>query len=147
MGERFLPSEECSFCDIVAGTEPARVVLDSLGVLAFFPKEPVTIGHTLVVPRKHIADLWSVDPGTAQALSHATLAVAHAVRSVFAPEGLNIIQSNGEAATQTVRHLHVHVLPRWRGDAMGPIWPDARQQDETSLDEAAAALHRAIREL
>lgn len=144
MGSGFLSHSECSFCAIIAGDEPARRVLDSPGAIAFFPKEPATIGHTLVVPRKHIPDLWSLDAGTAQVLADAVLVVARAIRRAFEPEGLNIIQSNGEAATQTVPHMHVHVVPRWRGDDMGPIWPTRRRHDEALLVRAAKELQHAV---
>lgn len=139
-----MSSGECPFCAIIAGTEPARRVLDSTDAIAFFPKEPATLGHTLVVPRKHFADVWSLDDGTAQALAEAVLVVAHAIRRVFQPQGLNIIQSNGEAATQTVPHVHVHVVPRWHDDDMGPIWPTRRRHDEALLARAANELQQAL---
>lgn len=139
-GGRYLSSANCSFCAIAAGMEPARVVLETELAVAFFPSDPATLGHTLVVPRQHIVDLWSLDVATAEFLATTTLAVARAVRGAFEPEGLNIIQSNGEAATQTVPHLHVHVLPRWRGDDIGAIWPAESHLDAAVLDSAAATL-------
>lgn len=139
-----LSHAECSFCAIIAGSEPARRVLDRPDVIAFFPIEPATIGHTLVVPRKHIEDVWSLDAGTAHVLADAVLVVARAVRRAFEPEGLNIIQSNGDAATQTVPHIHVHVVPRWKGDDMGPIWPTRRRHDEALLTRAAIKLQQAV---
>lgn len=115
--------EGCDFCEIAAREEDAREVLRTDRVVAFFPLEPATLGHTLVIPREHIPDIWSVDDDTAHELTTATLFVARAVHDALAIDGLNIIQSNGEAATQTVFHLHVHVVPRRLGDDMGRIWP------------------------
>ena len=91
--------------------------------VAFFPLRPATFGHTLVVPRRHIPDIWELPEAAVAHLSRAALRVAAALRAAVAPDGLNIIQSSGAAATQTVPHLHVHLVPRWAADAMGPIWP------------------------
>lgn len=101
---------DCDFCEIVANEEPAREVLRTDSVVAFFPTNPATLGHTLIVPRDHVADIWALDQETAHELADATLRVANGVREAIAMDGLNIIQSNGEAATQTVFHLHVHVV-------------------------------------
>lgn len=115
--------QNCHFCEIVANKEPARIVMRNAHVVAFFPQEPATVGHTLVIPTDHIADIWELDEATAVNLARYTLRVARAVKQALSPDGLNIIQSNGAAATQTVGHLHVHVVPRWTGDAMAQIWP------------------------
>jgi histidine triad (HIT) family protein len=127
--------EGCDFCEIVAKDEPARIVMRSERVVAFFPLEPATLGHTLIVPTDHIPDIWALDDATAVILTHATLRVAAAVRTALSPDGLNIIQSNGAAATQTIQHLHVHVVPRWAGDDMGRIWPPESTFDNRSLSE------------
>ena len=113
----------CPFCAIIMGEGPARVVYRDDHAVAFFPLRPATFGHTLVVPRRHIPDIWGLPEADAARLSRAALRVAAALRAAVAPAGLNIIQSSGAAATQTVPHLHVHLVPRWAADAMGPIWP------------------------
>jgi histidine triad (HIT) family protein len=123
---------DCDFCEIVANEEPAREVLRTETVVAFFPTNPATLGHTLIVPRDHVPDIWALDRETAHQLADATLRVAQGVREAIAMDGLNIIQSNGKAATQTVFHLHVHVVPRQDNDAIGRIWPP-----ETSWSEEA----------
>lgn len=128
--------EGCEFCEIVAKEEPARIVMRSKKVVAFFPLEPATVGHTLVIPTDHIPDIWALDDDmTAKILTEATLRVARAVRAALSPDGLNIIQSNGPAATQTVQHLHVHVVPRWAGDGMGRIWPPESTSSKRTLGE------------
>ncbi len=128
---------DCPFCEIVQRDDPdAREVYRNEHVVAFFPLEPATLGHTLVIPREHLADIWALDGATAGHLAQATLRVANAVRRAMSPEGLNIIQSNGEAATQTVPHLHVHVVPRWHGDAVGRIWPPETNYSDDQKDDA-----------
>lgn len=89
----------------------------------FLPDHPATRGHVLLVPDDHVPDIWALSQGAARNLSSEVLRVAGAARDSLQPDGLNIIQSNGAAATQTVDHLHVHVVPRWAADDMGEIWP------------------------
>lgn len=113
----------CPFCAIIMGEGWAREIYRDDHTAAFFPLRPATFGHTLVVPRRHIPDIWELPEADAARLSRAVLRVAAALRAAVAPAGLNIIQSSGAAATQTVPHLHVHLVPRWAADAMGPIWP------------------------
>ena len=124
----------------------AREVYRDSHVVAFFPLEPATLGHTLIVPRDHIPDIWSVDEATAARLAEVTVRLANVMREALQPEGLNVIQSNGEAATQTVPHLHVHLLPRWNGDAVGRIWPLETNYSEGQKDAAWEKLRRACRQ-
>jgi len=139
---------ECPFCEIVKREDPdAREVYRDEHVVAFFPLEPATLGHTLVVPREHIPDIWSLDDSTAMRLAIVTKAIATAARDELSPEGLNIIQSNGKAATQTVFHVHVHVVPRWENDAVGRIWPPETNYSEKQKDDAWDRLRAACRKV
>lgn len=127
----------CPFCDIAGERDPdVREIYRDLHVMAFFPKEPATLGHTLLAPRAHIEDIWSIDDVTADRLALATVRLAAAVRNALDPHGLNIIQSNGQAASQSVSHLHVHIVPRWTNDAIGHIWPPETNYSEVQKDEA-----------
>lgn len=114
--------------------------------MAFFPLEPAALGHTLVIPRSHVPDIWSVDDVTAAHLARVTVRLANVMRRALRPAGLNIIQSNGEAATQTVFHLHVHLVPRWPDDAIGRIWPPETNYSESEKDAAWEALRVACQE-
>lgn len=141
-------AEGCPFCEIVQRDDPnAREVYRDAHVVAFFPTDPAVLGHTMVVPRKHVADIWELDEETAAHLARATVRLAGAIRTAVDPEGLNVIQSNGQAATQTVFHLHVHLVPRWDGDAMGPIWPEATDYSEGEKDQALARVREASRSM
>jgi histidine triad (HIT) family protein len=137
---------DCDFCKIATRNEFARVVMRTDLVVAFFPTEPATLGHTLVVPVNHVPDIWALDRDAAAVLAPAVLKVAHAVKAALSPDGLNIIQSNGEAATQTIKHLHIHVVPRWVDDAMGQIWPAESKWPEQRKDEALSAIRKAMGE-
>lgn len=138
----------CPFCTIVAGNDPrVREIYRDDDVVAFFPTEPAVIGHTLLIPRVHTEDIWGLSEELAGKLGMASVKLASAVKQAFAPEGLNVIQSNGAAATQTVPHLHVHIVPRWRGDALGRIWPPETNYGEKAKDEARRKLRAACDEM
>lgn len=138
---------DCVFCAIAFRDKPARVVFRTDRIVALFPPEPATVGHTLVIPRSHIPDIWALDEETAHDLTGVTLQIARAVREALNPQGLNIIQSNGTAATQTVMHLHVHVVPRWDNDGMGAIWPERTNWSEEDKDAALTAIRDTLASL
>jgi ATP adenylyltransferase len=134
----------CPFCDIVAGDASARVLSRGRGVTVFLPDQPATLGHTLVVPDDHVEDVWGLDQGAARNVASEVLRVSHAVRDALQPDGLNIIQSNGPGAGQTVPHLHVHVLPRWTGDTVGDIWPESPQWSASELSRTQTLLTQSL---
>lgn len=137
----------CPFCEIARRETPdAREVYRDGHVVAFFPDEPATLGHTLVIPRNHISDIWELDDDTTAHLAQVTVRLAAVVRRTLEPEGLNVIQSNGRAASQTVFHLHVHVVPRWVGDDIGRIWPPETNYSEGQKDAAWEALRAACKQ-
>ncbi|MBQ0906421.1 HIT family protein [Micromonospora sp. U21] len=139
---------DCPFCAIVRRETPdAREVYRDGHVVAFFPLKPATLGHILVVPLDHIPDIWSLDGETAAHLARVTLRLSHVVKCAIAPEGLNIIQSNGAVATQTVPHLHTHIVPRWSRDEMGRIWPTETSYSETQKDEVWERLRHECRKV
>jgi histidine triad (HIT) family protein len=135
---------ECDFCSIIRGETEARVVGETEGVIAFLPLTPATLGHTLVVPKQHIPDIWSLDAALIEPLARVTLRTAFAIRDALHPEGLNIINSNGSAASQTVPHLHIHVVPRWEGDEIGEIWPPKERRSEHVQDEVLVVIKAAF---
>lgn len=134
------PAPPCEFCQIIRGGAPARTVLETRDVVAFFPLDPAAVGHVLVVPRIHVETIWQLDTDTAHVLADAVIRVAHAMRTALKPDGLNIIQSNGAAATQTIDHLHTHVVPRWAGDRIGDFWPLDQPWSRSDLDRARDAI-------
>lgn len=141
-------SADCPFCEIVQRDDPdVREIYRDAYVVAFFPTEPAVLGHTMVIPREHVADVWSLTEETAAHLARTTVRLAAAVRTAVEPDGLNLIQSNGRAATQTVFHVHVHVVPRWEGDAMGPIWPEETDYTEGAKDQMQDRIRAACRKL
>ena len=134
---------DCEFCQIVRGDRPARIVGDASDALAFFPLRPVCLGHTLVIPKTHVRDLWAAGSLLDTDLMQAVIRVGQAIKSTLRPDGLNLVSSAGEAASQTVFHLHLHVVPRWAGDDLGNIWPPSALLSDELEDETAAVIRAA----
>lgn len=120
----------CLFCRLVGGSLPGHVVHADEHCVAFLDHAPAARGHTLVVPRRHVVDLWSADPETVAALARTCLAVAQRIRDRLGPDGLTMRQNTGAASGQNVFHLHVHLVPRWHGDGtVGWPWPPPSEHD------------------
>jgi histidine triad (HIT) family protein len=112
--------EDCVFCHIVKGVAPASIVYSDEKVLAFMDIQPVNPGHALVIPKAHVARLSGLDEETGAHLFRIAMRVADGVkRSGVKCEGVNLLLSDGEAAFQEVFHVHLHVIPRFRGDGFG----------------------------
>ena len=127
-------SPDCDFCAIARGDDTAvEVVGETSDWVAFFPLDPATPGHTLIVPREHVRDLWELDPERASALMSAVIQVGRAIDGALHPDGMNLISSAGRAAEQSVFHLHLHVVPRWRDDGFGEIWPAGKRYEAAEL--------------
>jgi histidine triad (HIT) family protein len=134
----------CAFCAIAGGRdESVEVVCEGKAWIAFFPLEPATPGHTLIIPRAHVADLWHAPLSLAADLMEGVMKVGTAIEEASHPEGMNLITSAGKVAEQTIFHLHLHVVPRWSRDGFGPIWP---REGERYADEQLEAAARRIRE-
>jgi len=107
-------SEDCIFCKIIDGEVPSHKVYEDENVYAFLDAEPVSKGHTLVIPKKHVETVHEAEEMSY--MWEAIVKVANSVKSAFEPEGLNITQNNGAVAGQEVFHMHFHVAPRYTGE-------------------------------
>jgi histidine triad (HIT) family protein len=112
----------CLFCKIVAGELPSQRVDEDEHTVAFMDINPATRGHALVVPRAHAANVLEIDPSLFAAVALAAQRLAVRVNERLSPDGVNLINSCGSAAWQTVFHLHVHVIPRYAGDPLRLPW-------------------------
>jgi histidine triad (HIT) family protein len=133
----------CVFCEVVAGRAPAHVVAEDERTLAFMDINPIVRGHVLVVPRTHADALWRMDPADGDAVMRATQRVAAAIDRAFHPDGVNLFHSTGEAAGQTVFHVHMHLVPRWFDDGFLPPQIPERGLDR-DLASPAAELRAAM---
>ncbi|MCB0548119.1 MAG: HIT family protein [Phaeodactylibacter sp.] len=111
-----MPSD-CIFCRIIEGSLPSSIVYEDEIALAFMDIMPINPGHVLVVPKKHFRELSEMDEGTGAHLFCVAMRVERALRaSGLQCDGTNLLQNNGPDAWQEVMHVHLHVIPRFRGD-------------------------------
>ncbi|MFQ5704802.1 MAG: HIT family protein [Gemmatimonadales bacterium] len=115
--------ENCVFCKIVRRVAEVSIVQEDDTCLAFLDLFPVHSGHTLVVPRDHVADLSSCPKDLACHLFGMATELAPVITEVSGADGFNVWTANGTAAGQEVLHLHLHILPRFKGDAFGLRFP------------------------
>jgi histidine triad (HIT) family protein len=130
---------DCLFCKIVAGEISSQRVDEDDRTVAFMDISPATRGHALVIPREHAPNLLEIDAEDLAATALAAQRLARRAVARFDAAGVNLINSCGSAAWQTVFHFHIHVIPRYEGDPMRLPWtPSPGDPDEIAA--AADAL-------
>ena len=130
---------DCIFCKIVAGELPAQIVDEGERTVAFMDISPATRGHLLVVPRQHSRDLLEIGQEDLAATLTAAQRMAARIVERLDADGVNLINGCGRAAWQTVFHFHVHVIPRYDGDPLRPLWIPA-PGDPDEIEATAQAL-------
>ncbi len=130
--------QDCIFCAIVAGDAPSRRIHEDETTLAFLDVNPITVGHSLVIPKRHSVDLHEIPVDDLTAVTRSAKLVAGLLTDKIDCDGVNLLHATGVAAWQTVFHFHIHVLPRVAGDIPFPF--PLRGGDETELQ----ALHNRI---
>ena len=113
---------DCIFCKIVAGEVPSTIVDEDERTIAFMDISPATRGHALVIPREHSTDLLSIPIEDLDACMRAAQRLAQRAKDTLGAEGINILNSCGQAAWQTVFHFHIHVIPRYADDPLKLPW-------------------------
>jgi histidine triad (HIT) family protein len=132
----------CTFCAIVAGERPAHVVLDDEVAVGFLDIRPIFPGHVLVVPRQHVELLPDLPTDRVGPFFERVQAVARAVPEACGAQGTFVAMNN--KVSQSVPHLHVHVVPRRRKDGLrGFFWPRQRYRDEEEMADVAARIRAA----
>lgn len=114
--------DNCIFCKILAGEIPSTTVYEDDDFKAILDVNPAARGHVIILPKKHAANIYELPDEDASKVMVVAKKIATAVRDAFHCDGVNILQNNGEAAGQTVFHLHVHVIPRFEGDTVNIGW-------------------------
>lgn len=136
--DRIRDADECVFCAIVQGHQPAAIVFEDDLTVAFLDITAVMNGHTLVIPKRHARDMWDISQEDARALMNTVHRMAGRIREILKPDGMTLFQANGEAGWQDVFHLHVHLVPRMDGDHLCRPW----KADPVALDELTATRDR-----
>ena len=113
---------DCLFCRIVAGELPSERVDEDERTIAFMDINPATRGHALVIPRRHARDLLEIEADDLTATILAAQRLARRIKERLGSDGINLINSCGSAAWQTVFHFHVHVIPRYADDPLRLPW-------------------------
>jgi len=122
---------DCLFCKIIAGDVPSTRIDEDSKTVAFMDINPATRGHALVVPRNHAADLLEIDGEDLAAVAAAAQRLAARAKERLGADGVNLLNSCGSAAWQTVFHFHVHVIPRYDDDPLRLPWvPGPGDEDE-----------------
>jgi len=133
----------CVFCAIIAGDVPATMVMRDDDVAAFLDARPLFKGHVLVVPRGHVPTLYDVPPAALGTLFAAVQRIARAVEAGLGVDGTFIAMNN--KVSQSVPHLHVHVVPRKRKDGLrGFFWPREPYADDAEREAFAAKIRAAL---
>lgn len=125
------------FCKIVDGEIPSKKVYEDENVLAFLDANPVSKGHTLVIPKEHASDIHGT--GDMEYMWPALVKVSDALQDAFDPEGMNIAQNNGEAAGQEVFHMHFHITPIYDGNELDIRYNRTELRDGDRVAEAIAS--------
>jgi histidine triad (HIT) family protein len=132
---------DCIFCKIVDGELPASIVDQDERTISFMDISPATRGHALVIPREHSADLLTVGRDDLTAVALASQRLAGRMKERLGADGVNLLNSCGAVAFQTVFHFHVHVIPRYEGDSLRLPWVPAAGDSE-QIAAAAQELGR-----
>jgi histidine triad (HIT) family protein len=136
----------CRFCAIVAGNEHGHVVFEDDISLAFLDHRPLFPGHSLLVPREHIETIWDLPDGMVGPLFANARLLSAAIRDAMNAQGAFVAVNN--VVSQSVPHLHVHVVPRNRKDGLrGFFWPRTKYDSEKHMRDTAQAVRAAVDEL
>jgi histidine triad (HIT) family protein len=139
-----LPTDEsCIFCKIVAGQFPCFKLLEDETTIAFMDINPVNPGHALAVAKGHWPTIDVIPPEVLAAVARMAQRVAKAAMTTLEPGGVNLLQSNGVGAGQSVPHLHVHILPRFPGDEVRLNWT-YKPGDKTEIEAICNRLKAAL---
>jgi histidine triad (HIT) family protein len=137
------PGVSCVFCDIVAGRNRAAMVFDDGVSAAFLDARPVFPGHVLLVPKGHVETLPELPLSLVQPLFHNAQRLAAAMEAGLDAEGAFVAINN--RVSQSVPHLHIHVVPRRKGDGLkGFFWPRRKYGSEEEMEEVAGRLRKAL---
>ena len=138
-----MPRRDCLFCQIARGQTPAARVLETETVIAFLDHRPLFPGHCLVIPREHVDTLGDLPGPMTGPLFEAAAAVARALEAGLGADGTFVAVNN--RVSQSVLHLHVHVVPRRRGDGLrGFFWPRGRYESPAAMEETRARIAAAL---
>ena len=122
---------DCIFCKIANGEIPSYTVYEDDNFRAIMDIAPASKGHIIILPKQHAKDIFELDEDMASKIYVVAKKIAKVVKDVTKCDGVNVLQNNGEAAGQTVFHLHMHVIPRWNNDNIKITWEQTQVEKDT----------------
>lgn len=131
--------EDCIFCKIIAGEAPADMIYADDELVAFMDIYPASRGHLLIVPRRHVRNLYDTPPELAARAMALAARLAPALRDATGADGMNVWQSSERPAGQVIFHFHMHMLPRYHNDGI-PVPGNRSRADAAELSALAAAI-------
>jgi histidine triad (HIT) family protein len=135
----------CPFCAIASGEAEAHVVFEDAATIAFLDRAPLFVGHVLLIPRAHVETIYDADDAVHEAMARACKPIAIAVTKAMGADGIFVAQNN--VVSQSVPHLHTHIIPRGKGDGLfSPrvIWKRVRYRGPEHMAEVAAQIRAAL---
>lgn len=125
-----MADSNCIFCKIANGEIPSKTLYEDQDVRVIFDISPASKGHAIIIPKQHVSDLFECPDELAAKLLPVAKKVGAALKEELSCDGVNILQNNGEAAGQTVFHLHIHIIPRYQNDSVNITWEHLETDDE-----------------
>jgi histidine triad (HIT) family protein len=137
--------DDCIFCKIIKGDIPCFKVYEDDSVFSFADINPISEGHTLIIPKRHAENIWELNPDEVTAIHLASKTIAHAMKKSLKPEGIAFLQLNGKAVNQVVMHYHLHLIPRLAGAPEIPMtnW-ELKPGDMEAIKKTAETIASAI---
>jgi histidine triad (HIT) family protein len=138
-----MKKDDCIFCKIANGEIPSNTVYEDEKYRAILDLSPASKGHTLILPKDHYDDLAAADGETLSSVLKVAQKICAGMKKSLNCDGINVVQNNGAAAGQTVKHLHVHLIPRYEGDGPMVTWKQ-NESDPEEQKKIAAGISAAL---
>ena len=139
-----MKKDDCIFCKIAAGDIPSKTLYEDESFRVILDISPASKGHAIILPKNHAANLYELPDEDASKIFVVAKKVATVMKDILQCDGLNVLQNNGEAAGQSVFHLHVHLIPRYENDTVNIKWKPGTP-DDTFLAEFAEKVTEALK--
>jgi histidine triad (HIT) family protein len=134
---------DCIFCKIANGELKSYILFQDDDVIAFLDVNPVSTGHTLVVPKKHFENIFDIDPETAAKIMRVAQKVSIILKESLHADGVNLLNASGKEAQQSVTHFHMHIVPRYKDDGKD-LWFHGDSTSTESLDSVYRQIKSSI---
>lgn len=134
--------DNCIFCKIIAGDIPSSAIYEDEDFKVIMDISPASKGHAIILSKKHFDNLFELEDDVAKKVLIVARKVAAAMKEELNCDGINLLQNNGEAAGQTVFHLHFHLIPRYKNDNVKLAWTPGKYEDGEALELAKKIARR-----